>query len=29
MGLLDALKQDAMAAVNKYAGDHPQTGRRS
>ena len=27
MGLLDALKQDAMAAVNKYAGDHPQMGQ--
>lgn len=26
MGLLDSLKQEAMAAVNKFAGDHPQLG---
>ena len=26
MGLLDSLKQEAMAAVNKYAGDHQQLG---
>jgi uncharacterized protein YidB (DUF937 family) len=26
MGLLDSLKQEAMAAVNKYAGDHPGLG---
>jgi uncharacterized protein YidB (DUF937 family) len=26
MGFLDSLKQEAMAAVNKYAGDHPQLG---
>lgn len=27
MGLLDTLKQDAMAAANKLAGDHPQLGQ--
>ena len=27
MGLLDSLKQEAMAAVSKYAGDHPQLGQ--
>lgn len=27
MGLLDSLKQEAMAAVNKYAGDHPGLGQ--
>ena len=26
MGFLDSLKQEAMAAVNKFAGDHPQLG---
>ncbi len=26
MGLLDSLKQEATAAVNKFAGDHPQLG---
>ncbi len=24
--MLDSLKQEAMAAVNKFAGDHPQLG---
>lgn len=26
MSLFDSLKQEAMAAVNKFAGDHPQLG---
>jgi len=26
MGLLDSLKQEAMAAVNQFSGDHPQLG---
>jgi uncharacterized protein YidB (DUF937 family) len=26
MSLLDSLKQEAMAAVSKFAGDHPQLG---
>ena len=26
MGLLDSLKQEAMAAVSKFSGDHPQLG---
>lgn len=27
MGFLDALKQEAMAAVKKFAGEHPQLGQ--
>jgi len=26
MGLLDSLKQEAMGAVSKFTGDHPQLG---
>jgi uncharacterized protein YidB (DUF937 family) len=27
MGFLDSLKQEAMAAINKFAGDHPALGQ--
>jgi len=29
MGLFDALKQEAMVAVKKFAGDHPQLGQEA
>lgn len=29
MGLLDTLKQEAMAAANKFAADHPQLGQEA
>jgi len=28
MGLFDALKQEAMVAVKKFAGDHRSSGRK-